>query len=202
MIFFFFYIFHLLNDNHEIENYINHIIIHQPFTFVSSEFSNFVFICNLLNDDHEIENRKRTTLNMHPLQIPYPRISIKTYRKLWLLWVTEMLKWTVSRSLSTTGSTPHATSAAMDKSTRRPFRDLSNTPPTGSSRTRVVQGDGGTESSASRLANGKRRRCRSHGSDLRAYFNVSFSLFTLFYLCISSSGITSTTRSIHRFYLS
>ncbi|XP_063972686.1 uncharacterized protein Psgef isoform X2 [Diachasmimorpha longicaudata] len=85
-----------------------------------------------------------------------------------------MLKWTVSRSLSTTSSTPHGTSAAMDKSTRRPFRDLSNTPPTSGSRSRVTRvQDDGTDSSVSRLANGRRRRCRSHGSDLRAYFNAT-----------------------------
>ncbi|XP_011302252.1 uncharacterized protein PsGEF [Fopius arisanus] len=82
-----------------------------------------------------------------------------------------MLKWTVSRSLSTTSSTPHGTSSAMDKSTRRPFRDLSNTPPTGVAKVSGMQDDG-TESSGS-LASVRRRRCRSHGSDLRAYFNAT-----------------------------
>ncbi|XP_023288697.1 uncharacterized protein LOC105696840 [Orussus abietinus] len=81
-----------------------------------------------------------------------------------------MLKWTVSRSLSTASSTPHGP-PTQNKASRRPFRDLSNTPPAtpGSSRSRATQG---TNDTATRQ-NVRRRRCRSHGSDLRAYFQVT-----------------------------
>lgn len=109
----------------------------------------------------------------------------------------EMLKWTVSRSLSTASSTPHGPGGGNNTTTtgttsvnhsnnknttandRRPFRDLSNTPPAGSSSSRrsssrmvsnnnvIVDGGRTPKRTPSR-----RRRCRSHGSDLRGYFQV------------------------------
>ena len=112
----------------------------------------------------------------------------------------EMLKWTVSRSLSTASSTPHGpgggktnanttVAAGGGSTTRRPFRDLSNTPPAASSSSRtsgggsnnvlaaldgnnVSSGNGRPVSTAKRTPS-RRRRCRSHGSDLRGYFQVS-----------------------------
>ena len=89
-----------------------------------------------------------------------------------------MLKWTVSRSLSTAGSTPHegvTTSHQTMKSkttatSRRPFRDLSNTPPTGGSRSRIIAQP--ETNNASRPTPGRRRRCRSNGGDLRSYLKV------------------------------
>ncbi|XP_031778975.1 uncharacterized protein LOC100680007 isoform X2 [Nasonia vitripennis] len=109
-----------------------------------------------------------------------------------------MLKWTVSRSLSTASSTPHGPGGGRSSSTasvnnkanagnsateRRPFRDLSNTPPAASSSSRrsssrmvsnnnnnnnnVVVVDGGR---TPKRTPSRRRRCRSHGSDLRGYF--------------------------------
>ncbi|XP_011503429.1 PREDICTED: uncharacterized protein LOC105366627 [Ceratosolen solmsi marchali] len=99
-----------------------------------------------------------------------------------------MLKWTVSRSLSAASSTPHG----PDKAARRPFRDLSNTPPatSGSSRSASsschVTTNGNVPASEAATSAGtgsrrpvikrtpsRRRRCRSHGSDLRGYFQVS-----------------------------
>ncbi|XP_023245428.1 uncharacterized protein LOC106636519 [Copidosoma floridanum] len=74
-----------------------------------------------------------------------------------------MLKWTVSRSLSTASSTPHGPGGG--KTTRRPFRDLSNTPPAGSSSSRSTPGVKRTPA--------KRKRCRSQGSDLRGYFQAT-----------------------------
>ncbi|KAF7997743.1 hypothetical protein HCN44_009141 [Aphidius gifuensis] len=98
-----------------------------------------------------------------------------------------MLKWTVSRSLSNTSSTPHAPPTS-GRPTRKPFRDLSNTPPTGGSicssnssscsntRPRVIIKtnnnihDSNTTLKATPV---RRRRCKSHGSDLRSYFNAT-----------------------------
>lgn len=85
-----------------------------------------------------------------------------------------MLKWTVSRSLSSTSSTPHGP-PTLNKAPRRPFRDLSNTPPAATSKSSSTTGrpieisENGGEGEANPS---KRRRCRSHGSDLRAYFQV------------------------------
>lgn len=85
-----------------------------------------------------------------------------------------MLKWTVSRSLSATSSTPHGP-PTLNKAPRRPFRDLSNTPPTSAScRTRQVSTQ--NVSNTSRTTPARRRRCRSHGTDLRTYFQVIVSL--------------------------
>ncbi|XP_067215938.1 uncharacterized protein PsGEF isoform X2 [Linepithema humile] len=82
-----------------------------------------------------------------------------------------MLKWTVSRSLSTTSSTPHGP-PTLNKASRRPFRDLSNTPPTAAScRTRQVTTQ--NVSNTSRTTPARRRRCRSHGTDLRTYFQAT-----------------------------
>ncbi|CAL1677028.1 unnamed protein product [Lasius platythorax] len=82
-----------------------------------------------------------------------------------------MLKWTVSRSLSATSSTPHGP-PTLNKAPRRPFRDLSNTPPTSAScRTRQVSTQ--NVSNTSRTTPARRRRCRSHGTDLRTYFQAS-----------------------------
>ncbi|KYQ58357.1 hypothetical protein ALC60_02777 [Trachymyrmex zeteki] len=85
--------------------------------------------------------------------------------------VTEMLKWTVSRSLSTTSSTPHGP-PTLNKPPRRPFRDLSNTPPTSAScRTRQVSTQ--NASNTSRTTPARKRRCRSSGTDLRTYFQAT-----------------------------
>ncbi|KYN06675.1 hypothetical protein ALC62_02333 [Cyphomyrmex costatus] len=82
-----------------------------------------------------------------------------------------MLKWTVSRSLSTTSSTPHGP-PTLNKPPRRPFRDLSNTPPTSAScRTRQVSTQ--NASNTSRTTPARRRRCRSSGTDLRTYFQAT-----------------------------
>ncbi|XP_025073110.1 uncharacterized protein LOC105423144 [Pogonomyrmex barbatus] len=82
-----------------------------------------------------------------------------------------MLKWTVSRSLSTTSSTPHGP-PTLNKPARRPFRDLSNTPPTSAScRTRQVSAQ--NVSNTSRTTPARRRRCRSNGTDLRTYFQAT-----------------------------
>ncbi|XP_046416485.1 uncharacterized protein LOC124177759 isoform X1 [Neodiprion fabricii] len=75
-----------------------------------------------------------------------------------------MLKWTVSRSLSTASSTPHG--HPQPNRTRRPFGDLSNTPPTPRSQTQA-------QVNPIRSTPARRRRCRSHGSDLRAYFQTT-----------------------------
>ncbi|KAK0179867.1 hypothetical protein PV327_005578 [Microctonus hyperodae] len=82
-----------------------------------------------------------------------------------------MLKWTVSRSMSTASSTPHDPPTLGGKTTRRPFRDLSNTPPTAATQSRVVsQSIADTDH---RPIPARRRRCRSHGNDLRTYFQVT-----------------------------
>ncbi|KAL0124761.1 hypothetical protein PUN28_006547 [Cardiocondyla obscurior] len=82
-----------------------------------------------------------------------------------------MLKWTVSRSLSTTSSTPHGP-PSLNKPPRRPFRDLSNTPPTSAScRTRQVSTQ--NVSNTTRTTPARRRRCRSSGTDLRTYFQAT-----------------------------
>ncbi|XP_018368305.1 PREDICTED: uncharacterized protein LOC108764515 [Trachymyrmex cornetzi] len=82
-----------------------------------------------------------------------------------------MLKWTVSRSLSTTSSTPHGP-PTLNKPPRRPFRDLSNTPPTSAScRTRQVSTQ--NASNTSRTTPARKRRCRSSGTDLRTYFQAT-----------------------------
>lgn len=83
--------------------------------------------------------------------------SLKSY-------VSEMLKWTVSRPLSTSSSTPHG--VQPPNRPRRPFVDLSNTPPTGRA---GVQG----QVAGIRSTPARRRRCRSHGSDLRTYFQTT-----------------------------
>ncbi|XP_034949072.1 uncharacterized protein PsGEF [Chelonus insularis] len=87
---------------------------------------------------------------------------------------SKMLKWAVSRSLSTASSTPHGP-PTMDRTSRRPFRDLSNTPPADGLKSRmtsqsVAEGD---QNTMSRPTPGRRRRCRSHGSDLRTYFQAT-----------------------------
>uniref|UniRef100_A0ABD2XP54 Uncharacterized protein n=1 Tax=Trichogramma kaykai TaxID=54128 RepID=A0ABD2XP54_9HYME len=113
-----------------------------------------------------------------------------------------MLKWTVSRSLSQASSTPHGPGGGgvtNNKVThsRRPFRDLSNTPPAASGAAGAGGGGGGAPSSrlsghhrvkATSAANGdnkpslrsikktpsrRQRRCRSQGSDLRGYFHAT-----------------------------
>lgn len=81
-----------------------------------------------------------------------------------------MLKWTVSRSMSTASSTPHDPPTLGGKTTRRPFRDLSNTPPTAATQSRVVSQS--TADTDHRPTPARRRRCRSHGNDLRTYFQV------------------------------
>lgn len=95
-----------------------------------------------------------------------------------IIMLQKMLKWTVSRSLSNANSTPHAQPPSTnEKSTRRPFRDLSNTPPTGSTSTRsriLIDKNDIQDNTTLKPTPGRRKRCRSHGSDLRAYFNVSF----------------------------
>ncbi|XP_015596759.1 uncharacterized protein LOC107268470 isoform X2 [Cephus cinctus] len=83
-----------------------------------------------------------------------------------------MLKWTVSRSLSTASQTPHGPPTHKNKAPRRPFRDLSNTPPTPNARPRVPLQNG--PSTTGRVTTPtRRRRCRSQGSDLRAYFQAT-----------------------------
>ncbi|KAG7197837.1 hypothetical protein KM043_001649 [Ampulex compressa] len=83
-----------------------------------------------------------------------------------------MLKWTVSRSLSASSSTPHGP-ATLTKAPRRPFRDLSNTPPAATTKTRHVPKQNGPENASARITPARRRRCRSHGSDLRSYFQAT-----------------------------
>ncbi|XP_043254645.1 uncharacterized protein LOC122398629 [Colletes gigas] len=82
-----------------------------------------------------------------------------------------MLKWTVSRSLSANSSTPHGPST-LNKAPRRPFRDLSNTPPAAGTKTRNIPAQT-AESVSARTTPARRRRCRSHGSDLRTYFQAT-----------------------------
>ncbi|XP_033176569.1 uncharacterized protein LOC100749680 isoform X2 [Bombus impatiens] len=82
-----------------------------------------------------------------------------------------MLKWTVSRSLSASSSTPHGP-PNLNKAPRRPFRDLSNTPPAAGTKTRGVPGQN-AENISARTTPVRRRRCRSHGSDLRTYFQAT-----------------------------
>ena len=88
-----------------------------------------------------------------------------------------MLKWAVSRSLSQASSTPHGPGGGGKITNRRPFRDLSNTPPASSGTSRTNSIDDGEERNDNRIINqrtpSKRRRCRSQGSDLRGYFHVS-----------------------------
>lgn len=88
-----------------------------------------------------------------------------------------MLKWTVSRSLSASSSTPHGPSN-LNKAPRRPFRDLSNTPPAAGTKTRGISGQN-VENISARTTPVRRRRCRSHGSDMRAYFQVFCAHFIL-----------------------
>ncbi|XP_076673856.1 protostome-specific GEF isoform X2 [Andrena cerasifolii] len=83
----------------------------------------------------------------------------------------EMLKWTVSRSLSASSSTPHGP-PSLNKAPRRPFRDLSNTPPAAGTKIRNVPGQT-AENASARATPARRRRCRSHGSDLRTYFQAT-----------------------------
>ncbi|XP_033227024.1 uncharacterized protein LOC117179394 [Belonocnema kinseyi] len=80
-----------------------------------------------------------------------------------------MLKWTVSRSLSTASSTPHGP-PTLNKTGRRPFRDLSNTPPASGSKSKTQLPSTTNSSVGLKPTPGRRRRCRSHGSDLRGYF--------------------------------
>ncbi|XP_076386966.1 protostome-specific GEF isoform X1 [Megachile rotundata] len=82
-----------------------------------------------------------------------------------------MLKWTVSRSLSASSSTPHGP-PNLNKAARRPFRDLSNTPPAAGTKTRNVPAQT-AENTLARTTPVRRRRCRSHGSDLRTYFQAT-----------------------------
>ncbi|XP_034194309.1 protostome-specific GEF [Osmia lignaria lignaria] len=82
-----------------------------------------------------------------------------------------MLKWTVSRSLSASSSTPHGP-PSLNKATRRPFRDLSNTPPAATTKTRNIPAQT-AENTLARTTPVRRRRCRSHGSDLRTYFQAT-----------------------------
>lgn len=121
--------------------------------------------------------------------------------------ITEMLKWTVSRSLSTASSTPHVPSKTA---TRRPFRDLSNTPPASSGSTKIsssrlnenetVANDGERRiSSTTKRTPSKKRRCRSQGSDLRGYFQVSFKIFFFFFQQRSELKIYFTFISIFSF---
>ncbi|XP_066594819.1 uncharacterized protein PsGEF [Prorops nasuta] len=83
-----------------------------------------------------------------------------------------MLKWTVSRSLSTSSSTPHAPPNLNRPTSRKPFRDLSNTPPASDNRTRRTVPVSSCDNSASRASN-RRKRCRSNGSDVRTYFQAT-----------------------------
>ncbi|XP_076160107.1 protostome-specific GEF [Ptiloglossa arizonensis] len=82
-----------------------------------------------------------------------------------------MLKWTVSRSLSASSSTPHGP-PNLNKAPRRPFRDLSNTPPAAGTKTRNIPAQT-AENVSARTTPARRRRCRSHGSDLRTYFQAT-----------------------------
>ncbi|CAL7948000.1 unnamed protein product [Xylocopa violacea] len=82
-----------------------------------------------------------------------------------------MLKWTVSRSLSANSSTPHGP-PSLNKAPRRPFRDLSNTPPAAGTKARSVPGQN-PENTSTRTTPSRRRRCRSHSSDLRTYFQAT-----------------------------
>lgn len=117
----------------------------------------------------------------------------------------EMLKWTVSRSLSTTSSTPHGPST-LNKAPRKPFRDLSNTPPTSTTRSRQVSAQ--NASNASKTTPARRRRCRSHGTDLRTYFQVtagshkSDRLFTkrANSRLLTSTGSSSENESLDRLF--
>ncbi|KAK2579579.1 hypothetical protein KPH14_010874 [Odynerus spinipes] len=84
-----------------------------------------------------------------------------------------MLKWTVSRSLSANSSTPHGPAVTLKKAPRRPFRDLSNTPPAVGSRNRHVQHASNIQNASAKPTPVRRRRCRSHGSDLRTYFQAT-----------------------------
>ncbi|XP_076232377.1 protostome-specific GEF [Calliopsis andreniformis] len=91
-----------------------------------------------------------------------------------------MLKWTVSRSLSANSSTPHDPPSLNNKAPRRPFRDLSNTPPAGGRKTRNIPAERAenvsaraTPAPAPAPAPTRRRRCRSHGSDMRTYFQAT-----------------------------
>ncbi|XP_043477014.1 uncharacterized protein LOC122508012 isoform X4 [Leptopilina heterotoma] len=87
-----------------------------------------------------------------------------------------MLKWTVSRSLSTASSTPHGP-PNINKTSRRPFRDLSNTPPASGSKTKSNLPNAQNSSTGIKPTPGRRRRCRSHGSDLRGYFQSTKTSF-------------------------
>ncbi|XP_051159071.1 uncharacterized protein LOC127280218 isoform X2 [Leptopilina boulardi] len=87
-----------------------------------------------------------------------------------------MLKWTVSRSLSTASSTPHGP-PNINKTSRRPFRDLSNTPPAAGSKTKSNIPNAQNPSAGIKPTPGRRRRCRSHGSDLRGYFQATKTSF-------------------------
>lgn len=91
-----------------------------------------------------------------------------------------MLKWTVSRSMSTASSTSYVP-PTINKTTRKPFRDLSNTPPADGTRSKVTPQttlDVDNSNPSSKSTPGRRRRCRSHGSDVRAYFQVNYYSFT------------------------
>ncbi|XP_046829022.1 uncharacterized protein LOC124428699 isoform X3 [Vespa crabro] len=83
-----------------------------------------------------------------------------------------MLKWTVSRSLSASSSTPHAPASALNKASRRPFRDLSNTPPAVGTQSRHVH-TSNLQNITTKPTPVRRRRCRSYGSDLRTYFQAT-----------------------------
>ncbi|KAL2723811.1 hypothetical protein V1477_019043 [Vespula maculifrons] len=83
-----------------------------------------------------------------------------------------MLKWTVSRSLSASSSTPHGPAPALNKASRRPFRDLSNTPPAVGTQSRHVRASN-LQNTTTKPTPVRRRRCRSHGSDLRTYFQAT-----------------------------
>lgn len=97
-----------------------------------------------------------------------------------------MLKWTVSRSLSASSSTPHGPSN-LNKAPRRPFRDLSNTPPAAGTKTRGISGQN-VENISARTTPVRRRKCRSHGSDMRAYFQVFSILCSLYSSALSFSN--------------
>ncbi|KAL2738015.1 uncharacterized protein V1478_002101 [Vespula squamosa] len=84
-----------------------------------------------------------------------------------------MLKWTVSRSLSASSSTPHGPAPALNKASRRPFRDLSNTPPAVGTQSRHIHTSNVLQNTTTKPTPVRRRRCRSHGSDLRTYFQAT-----------------------------
>ncbi|XP_043681403.1 uncharacterized protein LOC122635343 isoform X1 [Vespula pensylvanica] len=84
-----------------------------------------------------------------------------------------MLKWTVSRSLSASSSTPHGPAPALNKASRRPFRDLSNTPPAVGTQTYRHVRTSNLQNTTTKPTPVRRRRCRSHGSDLRTYFQAT-----------------------------